>query len=105
MDNINAMCAFAALSQNTRLNAFLMLVEYAPEGLPAGKLAEKLDVPCNTLSTHLRSLQDAGLVDSRRDSRQIIYRARVDQIDALATFLMKRCCGGNGKKCAQKRKG
>jgi len=97
MDNIIAMRAFAALSQPTRLKAFLKLVEYEPEGLPAGLLAEKLAVPCNTLSTHLRLLQEAGLVVSHRDSRQIIYRAKKEQVEALTQFLTKNCCRGNKK--------
>ena len=97
------MRAFGALAQTTRLEAFRVLIAYEPEGLPAGMLAEKLSVPPNTLSSHLRALQEAGLVVSRRDSRQIIYRANKNQIDALAKFLMKDCCSANGKPCATRR--
>lgn len=104
MDSSNAMRAFAALSQPTRLNAFRMLIEYEPEGLPAGMLAEKLDVPPNTLSTHLRALLEAGLVVSRRDSRLIIYRAQKEQIDALTQFLTENCCCATKRSCAPRRK-
>lgn len=98
------MRAFGALSQPTRLNAFRLLIEHEPDGVPAGLLAEKLSVPPNTLSTHLRLLQDVGLVASRRESRQIIYRAQKEQIGALADFLLKNCCGATKNYCAPHRK-
>ena len=98
------MCAFKALAQTTRLEAFRVLIAHEPVGLPAGVLAEKLSVPPNTLSTHLRALQEAGLVVSRRDSRQIIYRAHKGQIDALAKFLMKDCCCATKGSCLTRRK-
>lgn len=105
MDVELAMRAFGALSQPTRLNAFRLLIEHEPDGIPAGVLAEKLAVPPNTLSTHLRLLQDVGLVTSRRESRQIIYRARKEQISALAEFLLKNCCSATQGNCASRRKG
>jgi DNA-binding transcriptional ArsR family regulator len=104
MDTKTAMRAFAALSQPTRLNAFRILIEHEPDGLPAGLLAEKLAVPPNTLSSHLRALQDAGLVASQRDSRQIIYRARKEQVDTLAQFLKENCCQAAGKCCKPSKK-
>jgi ACR3 family arsenite transporter len=41
MQNENAILAFAALAQDTRLEAFRMLVRHEPEGLPAGEIARK----------------------------------------------------------------
>ena len=58
--------AFAALSQETRLNVFRLLVEYGPEGVPAGTLSETLCIPHNTLSFHLTHMSNAQLVRSRR---------------------------------------
>jgi len=98
MDSPLAMRAFAALSQTTRLKAFRLLIEHGPVGLRAGKLAEKLKVPANTLSSHLRALQNAGLIASQRDSRQIVYRALPSQIHALAEFLLKNCCHADKKR-------
>lgn len=104
MDALLAMRAFAALSQATRLGAFQLLVAHEPLGLPAGQLAEELGVPANTLSVHLRLLQEAGLVTSRRASRQIIYRAHIKQVGSVANFLSKNCCKANGKTCKPQRK-
>ena len=73
MENEKAILALAALAQPTRLQAFRMLVQHEPEGLPAGELARLLEVPQNTLSTHLAVLARADLVTSERYSRSIVY--------------------------------
>lgn len=100
MDSENALSALAALSQQTRLDAFRLLVRHEPEGLPAGDIARHLDVPANTLSTHLAILARAGLVTSERHGRVIQYRADVDGLRALMLFLVKDCCAGSPELCA-----
>ncbi len=100
MDDTDALLAFAALSQSTRLDVFRLLMAAEPEGLPAGEVARRLAVPQNTMSTHLAVLARAGLIASERRSRSIIYRARVESVRALVDFLMHDCCGGNPQVCA-----
>ena len=80
---MHALDALAALSQQTRLEAFRLLVRHEPAGLPAGDIARLLDVPPNTLSTHLGILGRAGLVLSERQGRVIIQRADIDGLRAL----------------------
>lgn len=100
MDTYIAIDAFAALAQTTRLQAFRLLVMHEPDGLPAGEIARLLDVPHNTLSTHLATLQRAGLISAERQSRSIIYRANLDSIRDLVGFLLKDCCAGHPDLCA-----
>ena len=87
--------AFAALSQETRLAAFRLLVRAGPAGLPAGEIARTLGTAPSTLSTHLGLLQRAGLVSSERRSRRIVYRADYDGAGALMRYLMEDCCKGH----------
>jgi ArsR family transcriptional regulator, arsenate/arsenite/antimonite-responsive transcriptional repressor len=84
--------AFSALSQETRLQMFKLLIEYGPEGTPAGALSDQLGIPHNTLSFHLSHLSHAGLVTSRRQSRSIIYAANCDAIESLIDYLKQNCC-------------
>ncbi len=100
MENENAILAFAALAQDTRLEAFRMLVRHEPAGLPAGEIARQLAVPHNTMSSHLGILTRAGLIKPVRHSRSIIYRANLDQMRIIAGFLLKDCCGGAPEVCA-----
>ena len=100
MESEQAISAFAALAQPTRLDVFRLLMEHEPDGLPAGEIARRLDVPHNTMSTHLATLTRASLIEAERHSRSIIYRARLDAVRALASFLVKDCCGGRPEICA-----
>jgi len=100
MDIDQALPAFAALSQPTRLDVFRLLVAHEPEGMPAGEVARRLDVPHNTLSTHLAILTRAGLISAERQSRLIIYRAQLGAVRDLASFILKDCCGGKPEICA-----
>lgn len=92
MDIQNALIAFDALSQETRLKLFRMLVEYGPEGAPAGSLSEALGVPHNTLSFHLNHMSNASLVLSRREGRSIIYSANFELMTNLIRFMVEDCC-------------
>lgn len=77
-----------------------MLVQAGHEGVTAGEIARRLDVPPNTLSANLNILSHAGLVDSRRDGRSIIYTARYAQMTELLGFLIDDCCSGQPEICA-----
>lgn len=99
MESSNALDVFAALSQATRLDTFRLLMEHEPEGLPAGEIARRLEVPQNTMSSHLAILARAGLIESERHSRSIIYRAVVDRVREITSFLVQDCCGGRPELC------
>jgi len=83
---------FDALSQETRLRAFRLLVQAGLDGLPAGAISEELGTPHNTLSFHLNHLSNAGIVSSRREGRSIIYTANFEMMRDLIGFLVRDCC-------------
>lgn len=99
MDNSEAIAALGALAQSTRLDTFRLLVKHEPDGLPVGELARIIDVPQNTMSAHLKTLTQAGLISGERHSRSIIYRANLGVFRELTLFLIKDCCGGNAEIC------
>jgi DNA-binding transcriptional ArsR family regulator len=99
MENKDAIEALAALAQETRLSVFRLLVQVGPNGLPAGAIARRLAVAPATLSFHLRELERAGLLLSRRESRQIFYATHIEGTRRLLDFLMQDCCGGRPEIC------
>lgn len=99
MESSAAIEVFAALSQSTRLDTFRLLMEHEPEGLAAGEIARRVQVPQNTMSSHLAILTRAGLIESERHSRSIVYRAVVDRVREIASFLVQDCCGGRPELC------
>lgn len=86
--------ALSALAQEHRLGAFRLLVQAGEEGMAAGVLAERLDVPPSSMSFHLAQLANAGLVTQRRESRSIIYSADYAAMNALMGYLTENCCAG-----------
>lgn len=99
MDEAQATQALAALAQPTRLAVFRLLVREGPEGLPAGAVAAEIGVQPATLSFHLAQLERAGLLVSRRRSRQILYAADFAAMRELVGFLLDDCCHGRPEIC------
>ena len=95
-----ALKRLSALAQEGRLAAFRLLVKAGHDGLPAGELAQALGVPSNTLSAQLAILANAGLVNSRRAGRSIIYSAHHDGMAELLAYLVDDCCQGRPELCA-----
>jgi len=99
MENKEAVSAFAALAQESRLAVFRLLVENGPEGLTPGVICEALAMAPATLSFHLKTLAQAGLVVATQQGRFLRYRALMPSIRALAEFLTKDCCKGQSSQC------
>ncbi|MBL0166870.1 MAG: helix-turn-helix transcriptional regulator [Propionivibrio sp.] len=104
MENNIAVNALAALAQENRLAVFRLLVRNAPEGLTPGVIGEQLELPAPTLSFHLKTLAQAGLVTAIQEGRFVRYRAEMAGINALIDFLTEDCCGGHPQLCIPKGK-
>ncbi len=92
MESSKVVIALAALAQETRLAVYRLLVEHAPDGLPAGRIAERLDLPAPTLSFHLKELWRAGLIAPRQDGRFVWYRPDLSAMNTLIGYLTENCC-------------
>jgi DNA-binding transcriptional ArsR family regulator len=84
--------ALGALAQESRLAIFRCLVKRGPEGYTPGDLLTKIDIPAPTLSFHLKELQRAGLLVSRREGRFLYYSANFETMQGLIDFLTDQCC-------------
>ncbi|USU07234.1 metalloregulator ArsR/SmtB family transcription factor (plasmid) [Sphingomonadaceae bacterium OTU29MARTA1] len=100
MEIKNAVAGLSALAHEGRLTVFRMLVQAGPTGIAAGEIARQMEVPPNTLSANLTILSHAGLIDSRREGRSVIYTAKYENMTDLLEYLMKDCCGGSPEICA-----
>lgn len=99
MDKPAATSAFFALSQQTRLDIFRMLVQTGETGRLPGEIAETLAIRQNTLSNNLTVLLNAGLVRRAREGRNIRYSANTDSIRDLLSFLLEGCCQSRPEIC------
>jgi ArsR family transcriptional regulator, arsenate/arsenite/antimonite-responsive transcriptional repressor len=99
MDQSQALNAFAALSQATRLEIVGLLVRAGTGGMSAGSIAEAVSASPSNVSFHVKELERAGLIEARRESRSIIYRANYGGLRALIAYLMQDCCAGRVEIC------
>jgi DNA-binding transcriptional ArsR family regulator len=95
MEIKTAIGALAALAHDSRLAIFRLLVQEGAAGIPAGRIAEHLGISSPTLSFHLGELAAAGLVQSRREGRSIIYAADYGAMNDLIAYLTENCCRGH----------
>jgi DNA-binding transcriptional ArsR family regulator len=86
--------ALAALAQPNRLQIFRALVVKGREGLTPALIADRMGIPANTLSFHLKELMHADLITQERSGRNLIYRAQYDRMNAVLTYLSQNCCQG-----------
>jgi DNA-binding transcriptional ArsR family regulator len=92
MELLEAVTTFAALAQETRLQALRELIKAGESGLAAGDLGQRLGVPNNTLSFHLGHLSNAGIVRAEKRGRSVIYRANFDTMIDVINYLAADCC-------------
>jgi ArsR family transcriptional regulator len=94
MESTEVVRALAALAHPLRLEIFRALVVTGQNGLTPGVIQEALGIPPATLSFHLKELSNSGLVTQERASRNLIYRAAYDNMNALLGYLTSNCCQG-----------
>ena len=92
--------ALGALAHEHRLKIYRSLVERGPEGLAAGVIGERVGLLPSSLTFHLQTLQRAGLITQRRESRQLIYSADFNAMNTLVGYLTENCCAGSVENCA-----
>jgi ArsR family transcriptional regulator, arsenate/arsenite/antimonite-responsive transcriptional repressor len=83
-----------ALGHPVRLSILRAVVQGPEAGTPAGELQTCLGIPSSTLSHHLATLSEAGLVLVAREGTTLRYRADFGVLHALTEYLWQDCCSG-----------
>jgi ArsR family transcriptional regulator len=99
MKSSEVIAALGALASESRLAVFRLLVKRGPKGFTPTELVERLEVPAPTLSFHLKELVHAGLVNSRREGRNLYYGPNVEHMNELVVFLTENCCSLADEAC------
>ena len=86
---------FDALSTETRLQIFSILVDHSQEGITPTEISALMnDFPRNTLSFHLSSMSNVGLCVFEKRGKQIFYKPQCCLIKKITKFLLTDCCEG-----------
>lgn len=70
---------FNAVAEARRRDILAFLVDERP----VNDIVDALELPQPSVSKHLKVLRDVGLVNVRRDGRQVFYRTNADAIRPL----------------------
>ncbi|MFN3165325.1 MAG: ArsR/SmtB family transcription factor [Pseudohongiellaceae bacterium] len=89
----------AALGNELRLKVFRYVIKSGDEGVCAGEIANHFKVPASTLSAHLKTLQQNGLLKTRRSQQRIYYSVNHAQVRKLIQFLVSDCCASSPELC------
>ena len=95
---------FKALSDETRLKIICQL--RGGDELCACDILENLSITQPTLSHHMKTLTESGLVNSRKDANWMRYTINMERLDEMQQFLdglktekNEACCGGSQCDC------
>ncbi len=99
MDQQQAIECFSAMAQESRLAILKLLMRKSPDGIRVSDISAKLDIVPSTLSGHLSVLRRSGLLNSKRNQREIFYSANLEAINDLMLFIVEECCDGNLGSC------
>ena len=89
----------AALGNETRLEAYRLLVRAGDKGLAVTQLQKRLGVPASTLSHHLHKLINVDLVTQERLGTSLICRADYNVMTATFDFFAAQCCADDDACC------
>lgn len=94
MEITQATVVLFALAQEHRLSIYRYLVQAGETGLAVGQISAHFALSGATLSFHLRTLKESGLIHCTRQGRSLIYSANYDMMNQLLAYLTENCCGG-----------
>lgn len=87
------------LGHPQRFAIFRLLIRRYPDAVPAGELAEALDLKPSTLSAYLGALMQAGLVTQTRNGTSRLYAVDIRILRGTFDYLLQDCCRGRVDLC------
>jgi protein-tyrosine-phosphatase/DNA-binding transcriptional ArsR family regulator len=78
---------------------FRLLMRRCPDELPAGEIAEVLQLKASTASVYLSALTQVGLISQRRDGTRLLYAVNLEATREVIAGLFFDCCRGRADLC------
>ena len=89
----------ATLGHPQRLAIFRLLMRRYPDSVPAGEIADALDIKASTLSAYLSALMEARLVQQDRAGTSLLYSIDMAEVRLTFDYLLFDCCRGRPELC------
>jgi DNA-binding transcriptional ArsR family regulator len=92
MDRGKVLTALQALAHDSRLDLVHLLMPHGDDGLSAGDISRALGMAASRLSFHLAALEQAGLLRSRKQARNVFYAVDTAGMGSTIGYLLNDCC-------------
>ncbi|WP_164658834.1 helix-turn-helix domain-containing protein [Tropicibacter sp. Alg240-R139] len=89
----------SALAHPNRLEVFRLLMRRYPDAVPAGQIAQALNLKPNTASVYLAALKNAGLIEQTRNGTSLQYTTNLGEVRGLFDGLLAGCCQSRPDLC------
>ncbi|QBY00291.1 metalloregulator ArsR/SmtB family transcription factor [Rhodophyticola sp. CCM32] len=99
MDSPTAIKILSTLGHEGRLSIFRLLARRAPDALRPSEMALACRLKHSTLSAHLATLSQAGLIQSRREGTAMYYSLATGQTRDFTSYLLEECCRNRPDLC------
>ncbi|MGB7319658.1 MAG: winged helix-turn-helix domain-containing protein [Planktotalea sp.] len=84
--------SFSALSHASRVDILLALMPHAGQGLSAGELSKRTQIPPSTLAHHLREMETGQVILRIPDGRRTIVKPNLATLTQIAALVSQLCC-------------
>lgn len=89
----------ATLSHPQRMAVYRLLMRRCPDQVPAGEIAQALDLKASTASVYLSALTQAGLIAQKRDGTRLLYSVNLTAAREMVASIFFDCCRGRADLC------
>lgn len=96
---IDVIHRLTTLGHPHRLALFRLLMRRYPDRIPAGEIAEALELKASTLSTYLSACVQSGLITQDRAGTSLLYAIDMENVRRTFDFLLLDCCKGRPDIC------
>jgi len=91
MLNDQVVTILSAIAQDNRLKILKMIIQSSEEGICPCEMMEKLDMTNGGLSSHLKVLENSGVIGSQKRGKFIYYFSNCELIKQVGDFLIQDC--------------
>ena len=92
MKEIELVKILGELGHKTRLSVYKLIMKYGSDGITIGEIGRQLSIAPSTLNFHLNRLVDAGIINQKKNGREVNCSANIGNLNKAINLLTSECC-------------
>jgi len=98
MKEVELVKILAELGHKTRLAVYKFIMKYGSVGVTVGEIGLQLSIAPSTLNFHLNRLVDAGIINQKKNGREVHCFANISNLNKAINLLTSECCSETNQK-------